>query len=330
MKITLFSATAYDRTFFDLALKGRSHEIVYTDAKLEAGTVHLADGCAAVCAFVNDKIDRGCSEALARAGVRLIALRCAGFNNVDLDAAKDFGLSVARVPSYSPSAIAEHTLGLILCLNRHIHRAYNRTREGNFSLNGLLGFNIQGKTAGIVGTGKIGSKVARLLTGFGCRILAFDPIESPECLQMGVTYCSKDEILQQSDILTLHCPLTPVTANFINADAISRMKPGAMLVNTSRGAILDTKATIKALKSGKIGSLAIDVYEQEADMFFHDRSDTIIQDDVLTRLMTFPNVLVTGHQAFLTREALLEIAETTIATIDAFERNGVLPEAVTI
>jgi D-lactate dehydrogenase len=259
---------------------------------------------------------------LALGGTRIVALRCAGFNNVDLAAAHRLGLAVVRVPAYSPHAVAEHTLGLILALNRHLPRAYNRVREGNFALDGLLGFDLCGRTAGLIGTGKIGAVVAKLLAGFECEILAIDPFQNPDCLTLGVRYVGLDELLARSDIITLHCPLTPENHHVIDATALARMKDGAMLINTSRGALVDTRAVIEALKSGKLGYLGLDVYEEEGDIFFEDRSSTIIQDDVFTRLLTFPNVLITGHQAFFTRNALEKIAATTIANIAQIEATG--------
>lgn len=330
MRVILFSATSYDRLYFMDAAQRTRHEVRFLETRLEASTAGLASGFPAVCAFVNDRLDRACIETLAQSGVRLIALRCAGYNNVDLQAAHASGMAVARVPAYSPYAVAEHTLALILSLNRKIHRAYNRTREGNFSLAGLLGFDIHGKTVGIVGTGQIGARVAGLFSGFGCRILAFDPVRDLSCQALGVAYVSREELLASSDILTLHCPLTPQTLHFVDEPAIQLMKRGAMLVNTSRGAVVDTRAVISALKSGRIGSFAMDVYEEEGDLFFRDLSDKVIQDDVLARLMTFPNVLITGHQAFFTHEALAAIASTTLGSIGAFEATGTLTSNVAV
>lgn len=273
-----------------------------------------------MCVFVNDHLNAAVIDGLAAGGTRLIALRCAGFNNVDLPAARARGLRVVRVPAYSPHAVAEHTVALILALNRRIHRAYNRVREGNFALDGLLGFDLHGRTAGVIGTGKIGAIVARILHGFGCRLLAHDPAPSPDCVALGVEYTAVDDLLARSDIVTLHCPLTPESRHLIGPAAIDRMRPGAMLINTGRGALVDTPAVILGLKSGKIGSLGLDVYEEEAALFFEDMSQRIIQDDVFMRLVTFPNVLVTGHQGFFTREALQAIARTTLGSIAAFER----------
>lgn len=322
MRVAVFSTKRYDRQFFDAANAAGVHDLVYLEARLSAGTAPLAAGAGAACIFVNDSADATVVDQLATLGVRLIALRCAGFNNVDLAAAERCGLRVARVPAYSPHAVAEHAIALILTLNRKIHRAYNRVREANFALDGLLGFDLVGKTVGIIGTGAIGSVAARILTGFGCHVIAADPVPSTECTAIGVRYVELDELLGASDIITLHCPLTPATRHLIDAGAIERMKPGVMLINTSRGAVVDTKAMIGALKSGWLGALGIDVYEEEADLFFEDHSATPISDDVFARLLTFPNVVITGHQGFFTAEALTAIAETTIANITAFERTS--------
>lgn len=319
MRVAVFSEKSYDRTYLTEANANGRHELTFFQPHLDASTIALAAGFPAVCVFVNDSLDAAVLRELAANGTRLIALRCAGFNNVDLDAARKLGLTVARVPAYSPHAVAEHTVGLILSLNRKIHRAFNRVREGNFALEGLLGFDLHGKTAGIVGTGKIGLCVTRILAGFGCRLLVHDPYHDPECERLGAKYVSLDELWEQSDIITLHCPLTPQTHHLINAESLSRMKDGVMLINTSRGGLVDTPAAIDALKSGKLGYLGLDVYEEEGDLFFEDLSHTMIQDDVFSRLLVFPNVLITGHQAFFTHEALRNIAETTIENITAFE-----------
>ncbi|MDP2330046.1 MAG: 2-hydroxyacid dehydrogenase [Reyranella sp.] len=322
MRVAVFSTKPYDRKFLDAANTDAGHEFVYLESRLTLQTVGAAEGARAVCAFVNDELGRSVLEALSQRGVRLVALRCAGFNNVDLVAARDLGVTVARVPEYSPHAIAEHTAALVLSLNRKTHRAYARVREGNFALDGLLGFDLNGRTVGIVGTGRIGAVFARIMTGFGCTILAFDPRRNPDCKAIGVRYVSLDELLAGSDVVSLHCPLTPETHHLIDAAAVARMREGAMLINTSRGAVIDTRAVIKALKTGRIGSLGLDVYEEEADLFFEDLSDKVIQDDVFARLLSFPNVLITGHQAFFTAEALRGIAETTMANITGFERQG--------
>ena len=284
-------------------------------------TASLAAGFVAVCVFVNDRVGSATVAKLHSLGVRLIALRCAGYNNVDLTAAKEHAITVVRVPGYSPYAVAEHAIGLILALNRNLHRAYNRVREGNFALDGLLGFDLHGKIVGIIGTGKIGTVMAQILTGFGCPTLAFDPIPNEKCRSLGARYVKLDELLAQSDIVTLHCPLTPENKHMIDARTLTKMKTGVMLINTSRGALLDTVAVIEALKNGKIGYLGLDVYEEEEQIFFEDRSGLIIPDDVFSRLLTFPNVIITGHQAFLTREALENIAAITVDNITGFE-NG--------
>lgn len=322
MKVTVFSTKPYDRQFLDVANAEAGHRLHYLEVRLTADTAPLAEGAEAVCAFVNDQLDRTAFAVLAKLGVRLVALRSAGFNNVDLGAARALGITVARVPAYSPHAVAEHTVALILTLNRNIHRAYNRVREGNFALDGLLGFDLVGKQAGIVGTGKIGEVVARILAGFGCRLVAHDLEPNPACTALGVAYVSREELFATSDIVTLHCPLTPDTHHMVNAALLRQVKPGLMLVNTSRGAVIDTRAVTHGLKEGTLGSLALDVYEEEADLFFEDLSDRVIRDDVFARLLTFPNVIITGHQAFFTREALTAIAGTTIANISAFAAEG--------
>jgi D-lactate dehydrogenase len=322
MHVAVFSTKAYDRRFLDAANTAAGHRLAYLEARLTPETSVLADGAGAVCAFVNDQLDAIVLGDLARRGVRLVALRCAGFNNVDLASARDLGIVVARVPAYSPHAVAEHTLALILALNRKTHRAYARVREGNFALDGLLGFDLHGRTAGVVGTGRIGARVVRILHGFGCRLLAHDPAPNPDCEALGARYVSLPELLGTSDIVTLHCPLTPQTRHLIDADALRQAKPGMMLINTSRGALIDTRAVIEALKSGRTGHLGLDVYEEEADLFFEDLSDRVVGDDVFARLLTFPNVVVTGRQGFFTREALENIAETTLANVSAFESSG--------
>ncbi len=327
MKVAVFSAKNYDREFLEVANTSR-HEVRYFEPHLNEETVALAAGFGVVCVFVNDRVNASVIQKLASLGVRLIALRCAGYNNVDLKAAGKHGITVSRVPGYSPYAVAEHTIGLMLSLNRKLHRAYNRVREGNFALDGLLGFDVHGKTVGIVGTGKIGTAVAHILTGFGCRTLAFDPIPNETCRSLGVRYVKFEELLAQSDILTLHCPLTPDNKHMIDASALSKMRDGVMLINTSRGALIDTLAVIEALKSGKIGYLGLDVYEEEEQIFFEDRSGLIISDDVFSRLLTFPNVIVTGHQAFFTREALENIAAATIDNITRFESGQSLSNQV--
>lgn len=315
MRVAVFSTHAYDRQFLEPAFATAGHEPVFFVPRLTPETVPLAVGFPAVCAFVSDTLDRGVLEVLARGGTRLVALRSAGFNNVDLPAAGELGLTVVRVPAYSPHAVAEYAVGLMLTLNRKIHRATARVREGNFSLDGLLGFDFFGRTVGIVGTGQIGEVVVRIMHGFGCRLLAHDVRPNPACEQLGARYVTLEEMYAESDVITLHCPLTPQTHHLINYAALERMKPGGMLINTSRGAVIDTPAVVEALKCGQLGALGIDVYEEEEGVFFEDLSDRVLQDDVLARLMTFPNVIVTGHQAFFTRDALERIAATTAANI---------------
>jgi len=282
----------------------------------------MAKNFPAICVFVNDQLDAFALQKLAGHGTRLVALRCAGFNNVDLRATLRHGITVVRVPAYSPHAVAEHAVALILTLNRKIHRSYSRVREGNFALSGLLGFDVCKRTVGIVGTGKIGTEVAKIMRGFGCHLLAHDVVPNHECEQIGVRYLSLSELFAESDIITLHCPLTPQTHHLIDEKALNLMRTGVMLINTSRGALIDTRAIIQGLKSGKIGYLGLDVYEEEADLFFEDLSDKVIQDDVLARLLTFPNVVITGHQAFFTSDALQNIAETTLSNIKEFERGN--------
>ncbi len=333
MKLTLFSTKPHDRQSFTEANARHGHELVFLEPRLNATTAILCAGTAAVCPFVNDDVNAGVIEQLAGHGTRLLALRSAGFNHVDLAAAEGAGVTVVRVPAYSPYAVAEHTVALMLALNRRLYRAYARVREGNFELEGLLGFDLHGRTTGIIGTGRIGAVVARIMHGFGCRVLAVDQMPNPECIALGVTYVTLPDLLAASDIVTLHCPLSPETFHLIDADAIGAMKRGVMLINTSRGALVDTAAAIAALKSGAIGHLGLDVYEEEGDLFFQDLSNRVIQDDVFSRLLTFPNVLVTGHQAFYTREAVAAIAETTLANVTAFERglasgNELLPSMV--
>lgn len=329
MRVAMFSTKPYDRRSFLAHNEAFGHDFHFLEPRLSPETAPLAAGFPAVCLFVNDLADAATLEILARGGTRLVALRCAGFNNVDLSAAERLGMPVVRVPAYSPHAVAEFAVGLILTLNRQIHRAYVRTRENNFALDGLLGFDIHRKTVGVVGTGKIGALVARILRlGFECEVLAYDVVERPDLIALGVSYVSARDLAVRSDIVTLHCPLTPETRHLVNAETLALAKPGVMLVNTSRGALIDVEAVIDGLKSGQVGYLAIDVYEQEADLFFEDLSNEIIKDDAFQRLLTFPNVLVTGHQAFFTREAMAAIAETTLANIAAFERKEPLANAV--
>ena len=327
MKVAIFSTKKYDREFL-IAANDSRHELRFFEPHLNEETVDLAKGFDAVCVFVNDQVNAAVIAKLRSLGVRLIALRCAGYNNVDLSAATTHGVTVVRVPAYSPYAVAEHAIALMLALSRKVHRAYNRVREGNFALDGLVGFDMHGKTVGVVGTGQIGTAVAQILTGFGCPTLAFDPFPNETCRSLGVRYVELNELFAQSDIISLHCPLTPENEYIISDAAIGRMKNGVMLINTSRGALLDTVAIINGLKSGKIGSLGLDVYEEEEEIFFEDRSGIILSDDVFARLLTFPNVIVTGHQAFFTREALLNIAAKTIDNITKFEKDQPLEKLV--
>ena len=319
VRVAFFSTHSFDRQSFDEANDRHRHDLHYFDARLSKATSVLARGFPAVCAFVNDQLDAAVLMALSEGGTHMIALRSAGFNHVDATTAQKLGLTVSRVPAYSPYAVAEHSVALMLALNRKIHRAYARVREGNFALDGLLGFDLVGRTVGVVGTGKIGSIVARILTGFGCRVLAHDLAPNPNCQAIGVEYVPIDAIWTRADIITLHTPLTPETRHMVDAKAIARMKQGVMIINTGRGALVDTRALIAALKEGRIGHLGLDVYEEEEQLFFQDLSSHVIQDDVFARLLTFPNVLVTAHQAFFTREALQGISTTTLENISAFE-----------
>jgi D-lactate dehydrogenase len=318
MRTILFSSQTYDRDSFLAAEQPPGIVLQFQDARLSLDTVALAERHEVVCAFINDDLSAPVLEQLAAGGTRLIALRSAGYNHVDLLAAKRLGLSVVRVPAYSPHAVAEHAVALILALNRRLHRAYNRTREGDFTLHGLTGFDLVGKTVGIVGTGQIGATFARIMAGFGCQLLAYDPYPNPEVQALGARYLELPELLAQSQIISLHCPLTADNKHLINRQSLAHMQPGAMLINTGRGGLVDTPALIDALKDGQLGYLGLDVYEEEAQLFFEDRSDLPLQDDVLARLLTFPNVIITAHQAFLTREALAAIAETTLHNIAAW------------
>lgn len=315
MKTAIYSSLDYERPFLEEANAAGEHELRFLSAALSLQTAPLAQGCEAVSIFVSDDASAPVLEALAKQGVRGLVLRSAGFNHVDLEAAHRLNLKVLRVPAYSPHAIAEHTLALMLTLNRRLHRAYNRVREQNFSLSGLMGFDMYGKTAGVVGTGEIGEVVCRLLAGFGCEVLASDPKPNPRVQALGAQYVSLEALYAASDIITLHCPLNPTTHHMINAQALEQMRDGVMLINTSRGGVIDTRALIAALKAKKVGAVGLDVYEEEGDLFFRDLSGTILDDDVFARLMTFPNVLITAHQGFLTKEAVSAIAQTTIANL---------------
>jgi len=329
MTVTFFSTQNYDRLYFDRH-NSRKHVLRYVEVALDEQTVALAAGSDAVCVFVNDRVTAPVIRQLAASGIRLVALRCAGFNNVDLPAAAEAGMAVVRVPAYSPHAVAEHAVALILTLNRKTHKAYNRVREGNFSLDRLTGFDLFGKTVGVVGTGKIGAVFCDIMLGFGCRVLAYDVTENPALLAKGVQYLPLSELLGASDIVSLNCPLNPQTHHLINADSIRLMRRGVMLINTGRGGLIQTKAAIDALKTGQLGYLGLDVYEQEEHLFFRDFSETIIQDDQIARLMAFPNVLVTSHQAFFTEEALTEIAQVTFHNIADFEDGLPLANAVQV
>ncbi|MBF8962981.1 2-hydroxyacid dehydrogenase [Pontibacter sp. FD36] len=328
MNVLFFSSKVYDSTFFNAANKSHQHKLSYLEVPLNKNTAVLAKGNGAVCIFVNDTANAEVLQLLAEQGVKLIALRCAGFNNVDLGAAAELGMKVVRVPAYSPYSVAEHTLALILTLNRKTHRAYNRVKEGNFALNGLMGFDLNGKTVGLIGLGKIGLVTAKILKGFGCRVLGYDIEKRDEFDEIGIEFTDLSSLYANSDIISLHCPLTPQTHHIINKETITQMKPGVMLINTSRGALVDTKAVISALKSGHIKYLGIDVYEEEADLFFEDLSDRVIQDDVFMRLLSFNNVLITGHQAFFTSNALESIAGVTLQNIADFEQGKQLENEV--
>lgn len=320
MNIAVFSTKSYDREFLEAANSTYGHNLVFFQPHLTHETCALASGFEGVCVFVNDILNADVLKFLKEHGTGLVALRCAGFNNVDLAAAAELGITVVRVPSYSPEAVAEHTVALILSLNRKLHRAHSRVREVNFSLEGLLGSNLHTKTVGVIGTGKIGTAFSKIIKGFGCKILAYDPYPNPECEKLGVIYTDPTTVFEESDIISLHCPLTPDTYHLIDSNALKKMKKGIIIINTSRGAVVDTKAVISALKSGKIGYLGLDVYEEEEDLFFEDLSNEVIQDDTFARLLTFPNVLITGHQAFFTYESLHAIAETTLSNITDFKQ----------
>jgi D-lactate dehydrogenase len=319
IQTVVFDTKPYDLEPLQQASAGFDIEWRFLEFRLSSDTAPMAKGAQAVCVFVNDRLDRPCLEALAAQGVKLVTLRCTGFNNVDLTAARELKLIVTRVPVYSPYSVAEHAVALLLALNRKIHRAFNRVRELNFSLSGLVGFDLHGKTAGIVGTGKIGRIVARILRGFGMKVLAYDPFPNAEwAAREGVEYVDPATLAALSDVVSLHVPLTPETKHIIRRETLDLMKPGAILINVSRGALIDTTALIEALKSGRLGGVAMDVYEEEEGIFFEDLSGQILHDDELARLLTFPNVIITAHQAFLTQEALADIARTTTANLAAF------------
>jgi D-lactate dehydrogenase len=323
MKVAFFSSKSYDQEYFEKVNERFGHELHFFETRLDAHTVKLAKNFDAVCVFVNDKVDNQTFKKMKKQNIGLLTLRCAGFNNVDLEAAREHHVTVLRVPAYSPEAVAEHALALILTLNRKTHKAYNRVREGNFSLERLIGFNISGKTVGVIGTGAIGKAFIKLLKGFSTPIKAHDPYPSEDLRNQGVDYVSIEELLSQSDIVSLHCPLTPDTHRMINAQRLKHIKKGAMLINTSRGKLIDTEAVIDSLREKRLGSLGIDVYAEEEKLFFKDLSEMIIDDDTISRLISLPNVLITAHQAFLTREALEQIAETTLQNISDYKEGTV-------
>ena len=314
-KIAVFSSKKYDQTFINKFNLDTELNFEYFEAKLSKETVDLARGFDAICIFVNDEANAEVLDKLASFGIKTIALRCAGFNNVDIKHAQKLGMNICRVPEYSPEAVAEHTVGLMLTLSRKFHKAYNRIREENFALDGLMGFNLHGKTVGIIGTGNIGLATLRILHGFGCQLICYDPNPQQAALDIGAQYVSLPELFNQADIISLHCPLLPETQHMINQQALNQMKANAMLINTSRGGLIETKAVINALKRKQLGYLGIDVYELESNLFFEDLSGEIIQDDLFSRLITFPNVLITGHQGFFTEEAISTIAKTTINSL---------------
>jgi D-lactate dehydrogenase len=325
----VFDTHTYDREAFDTANADYGFDLTYFEPRLTSRTAQIARGFTAVCSFVNDRVDADALATLHTGGARLLALRSAGFNHVDLSAAAQWDIAVVRVPDYSPYAVAEHAMCLLLALNRKVHRAYNRVREANFSLDGLVGFDFHGKTMGIVGMGKIGRAMARIAHGFGCRLLATDVAPDPDLsAALGLRYVEAPELYREADMISLHVPLTSATRHMIDASAFAQMKPTVMLINTSRGALVDTQALIEALKARRVAAAGLDVYEEEASVFFRDLSDQVLQDDVLARLLTFPNVLITSHQGFLTREALGNIAGTTLASVRAFERGEPLVNMV--
>jgi D-lactate dehydrogenase len=322
MKTAVFSTKVYDKDYLEKANAGR-HELVFFESTLRPSTVRLAEGFDSVCAFVNDNLSKEVIEGLAKLGIKLIVLRCAGFNNIDIETTSKYDIKVLRVPAYSPNAVAEHAVALIMTLSRKTHKAYNRVRDGNFSLERLIGYDLHGKTVGIIGTGRIGAALANIMLGFGCKIIAFDRYENKGLVKNGVKYMSQDEVFAQADIISLHCPLTPESHHMINRQTLSQMKRGVMLINTSRGKLIDTEAAIESLKDSHLGYLGIDVYEQEEKIFFKDLSEVVIRDDKISRLVNFPNVLITAHQAFLTDTALTQIAFTTIENLNNFENETI-------
>lgn len=329
MKVVVYSSKKYDRNYFELVNVKYGFQLEFYDFPLTLRTARMAEGADAVCIFVNDVGNREVLTKLAESGVKYVALRCAGFNNVDLTAAKELGIKVVRVPAYSPEAVAEHTVGLMLTLNRSIHRAYNRTREANFSLEGLMGFNMHGRTAGVIGSGKIGLCVMRILKGLGMNILTYDPFVNPAAEALGAKYVDLDTLYRQSHVITLHCPATPENYHMLNKEAFQKMRDGVLIVNTSRGSLINTQDALQALKSRKVRGLGIDVYENEQDLFFEDKSNEVIQDDTFHLLASSHNVLMTGHQAFLTEEALTAIAEVTLRNIADLILHNETPNEVT-
>lgn len=329
MRVAVFSTKSYDQEYFEKYSASHDYDFSFFETALTKDTASLSKGFDVVCVFVNDQVDENTIRLLAQNGVKLIALRCAGYNNVDLQAAQQNGIKVVRVPAYSPEAVAEHALALILTLNRKTHKAYNRVREGNFSLNKLIGFNLCGKTVGVIGTGVIGATFCRIVKGFGCKIVAFDIATSDELIELGVEYTTLEEVFKRSDILSLHCPLNPKTKHIVDEQSITLMKKGVMIINTSRGALINTADVIDGLTNKKIGYLGIDVYEQEENLFFEDLSEHIIQDDLILRLNSFPNVLITSHQAYFTKEAMDEITTTTLKNIKAFAEDRTLENEIT-
>lgn len=325
MKVAVYSTKQYDKKYLEHVNSDYGYELDFFDFLLTEKTAKTAHGCDGVCLFVNDDGSRPVLEELKKHGVRFIALRCAGFNNVDLDAAKELGLKVVRVPAYSPEAVAEHAIGMMMCLNRRIHRAWQRTRDANFSLEGLTGFTMHGKTAGVIGTGKIGVAALRILKGFGMKLLAFDPYPSAAALELGVEYVNLPTLFARSDVISLHCPLTNDNYHMLDKEAFAQMKDGVMIINTSRGGLINSQAAIDALKTQKIGALGMDVYENERDLFFEDKSNDVIQDDVFRRLSACHNVLFTGHQAFLTAEALTSISQTTLQNLSQLDKGETCP-----
>lgn len=328
MKVTFFSTQPYDKIFFEEHNKRFGLLIDFFEVSLNEKSVNLIQHAEAICVFVNDMVTRQVIELLAAKGVKIIALRCAGFNNVDLTAAAEFNIRIVRVPAYSPHAVAEHAVAMIMALNRKTHKAYNRIREQNFSLTGLIGFDLFGKTIGVIGTGNIGMVFSRIMLGFGCQVLAYDVKEQESLIRAGVAYRPLAEVLSLADVISLHCPLNEKTRYLINRETIHQMKKGAMLINTSRGGLINTKSVINGLKSGQLGSLGIDVYEQEETLFFRDLSEHILEDDTIARLMSFHNVLITAHQGFFTQEAMDQIAETTLSSLKAFDSGASLTNEV--